>query len=1152
MFKRLLTFFALAAIAVSAGAAIADGVRQAPEPTTMAYSSGTECYLWNIAEKKFHANTYSRYGYGNKNLGWGTRAIVYVQGIKCKFTDKDSHLQFNNYVNSKSAWFTAKIQSDGYTLYTDDNNHGSGAYWDLIDQGNNVYRIAKSGSTTEFYGAQGRTDYMTYANCNTTQHIDWAFVSVDDYTAYQNALTIYNAAQDLLAVISIAPDGTEKTAAQAVYDNEASTLEQITAAKATLWQPIAMHTVAFTNGVRNAPVPPAMQYAAGMDIMIYNPTTGKFFSDTHHLYGDDTEAHDWGTNGCLAESGVTFQPLANGFLKADVIKYNNDRRIVFSDNNGAIYVDETNPNGAEKNGAYTRFYEWTFKTVAGKTNTYTISNNQFADKFVGESGDRVKANVESGNTEWTLVAKAVWDIQHGIYDEAAKLKAKIDEGKTLGVETTAAEAAYADASSTEAQLTAAFDALVQAIAERATVANPSDLTAKLTNPDFSNGGTGWTNPGGLGNGVMESYNSGSFDINQTVTNLKAGVYALELNGMYRPGDIDAAYVAAPINKVKIYAGQTEQDIINIFNGASTSSVASGEANKFGLYFPNHLADAATYFDATHNLYHNKLFFALAEAGNVTIGVKKTAKYPNDWCAFDNFKLTYYGQACAEAYQLWSQNVKAMAPDYTGAKALASLLTAYATAKATADANDEAGVQAIIAAIAAAKEPLEANIAVYRNIKVQADKLQAAITASHAKQSVKDEATAYKAQIDAYYTAATDATEAAQTQLTAYTTRVNDLVFLLSIDDVTASDDAPADMTGHITNPTFDDNNQNGWTKDKNGGWGNDDNPKAHALEYYHAAFDMYQDLVLPNGTYKLSVNAFNRVDGGQAGAVLYAKSGNVTEEEPIADRKSGGLATQPTIDNGGTTAVEGGLYCPNSPLAAVYYFTQEGKYMNNVYVNVTDNRLRIGVKQTNVTSWLIMDNFTLTYYGEESINDPAVQTVVVTDAGYATYIAKCNENIGDASVYTVQVVNNKIQLNAVAANSIVAKGTPLLLEHAEAAVKFQRSADAVSTLPANELIAATADVAANGTQYCLAKLNDGVAFLKVKAGVVIPAGKAYLQVQASGAKEYYMLGDDTDAISTINAKNTANDQAVYTLQGVRVANPTKGIYVRGGKKIVIK
>ncbi|MCD8304841.1 MAG: hypothetical protein LUC86_08485 [Prevotellaceae bacterium] len=42
------------------------------------------------------------------------------------------------------------------------------------------------------------------------------------------------------------------------------------------------------------------------------------------------------------------------------------------------------------------------------------------------------------------------------------------------------------------------------------------------------------------------------------------------------------------------------------------------------------------------------------------------------------------------------------------------------------------------------------------------------------------------------------------------------------------------------------------------------------------------------------------------------------------------------------------------------------------------------------------------------------------------------------------------------------------------------------------------------------------------------------------------------AIEGLKAEASANSEAVYTLQGIRVSKPTKGIYIKGGKKIVVK
>lgn len=56
------------------------------------------------------------------------------------------------------------------------------------------------------------------------------------------------------------------------------------------------------------------------------------------------------------------------------------------------------------------------------------------------------------------------------------------------------------------------------------------------------------------------------------------------------------------------------------------------------------------------------------------------------------------------------------------------------------------------------------------------------------------------------------------------------------------------------------------------------------------------------------------------------------------------------------------------------------------------------------------------------------------------------------------------------------------------------------------------------------------------------------------AREFLGFGDDeTTAIEQIESKKPAiDDDAWYTMQGVKVAQPTKGLYIHNGKKIVIK
>lgn len=87
-------------------------------------------------------------------------------------------------------------------------------------------------------------------------------------------------------------------------------------------------------------------------------------------------------------------------------------------------------------------------------------------------------------------------------------------------------------------------------------------------------------------------------------------------------------------------------------------------------------------------------------------------------------------------------------------------------------------------------------------------------------------------------------------------------------------------------------------------------------------------------------------------------------------------------------------------------------------------------------------------------------------------------------------------------------------------------------------------------------LNDGV-FKKVSASNnTLAAGKAYLQLPiASSAREIsFIFDDETTGISaTLYDKGQmTNDIAIYNLNGQRVAQPTKGMYIINGNKVIVK
>ena len=86
-------------------------------------------------------------------------------------------------------------------------------------------------------------------------------------------------------------------------------------------------------------------------------------------------------------------------------------------------------------------------------------------------------------------------------------------------------------------------------------------------------------------------------------------------------------------------------------------------------------------------------------------------------------------------------------------------------------------------------------------------------------------------------------------------------------------------------------------------------------------------------------------------------------------------------------------------------------------------------------------------------------------------------------------------------------------------------------------------------------LSDGK-FVKATDGT-LAAGLAYLPMNFGGgeAKELSLTTDEPTGIKTIdNGEPTVDNGAWYTIDGTRLqGEPTmKGIYVRGGKKVVVK
>ena len=92
----------------------------------------------------------------------------------------------------------------------------------------------------------------------------------------------------------------------------------------------------------------------------------------------------------------------------------------------------------------------------------------------------------------------------------------------------------------------------------------------------------------------------------------------------------------------------------------------------------------------------------------------------------------------------------------------------------------------------------------------------------------------------------------------------------------------------------------------------------------------------------------------------------------------------------------------------------------------------------------------------------------------------------------------------------------------------------------------TTAIAANGGYI----LSEG-AFHPANAGN-LPAGKAYLNIAVSAPTLNLDFGGETTGIDEVRGKTEEVRGEFYNLAGQRVAQPTKGLYIVNGKKVIIK
>lgn len=242
---------AMAALALCTSSVFANG-REYPVPKTTSIVFEDTVYLYNTSAKLFlDQNSVSPY--------YTVASASAIKVVPYKYVEEGAEwdgksVYFKDYMPAKNAWYYLYFYSesnasvygssmanahwymetngDSFRLSLGDYN----ADYDYGSYAGSYFGLDKSNSTNKYF-----SPFLVPTDANASNYmLDWAFVTQADYAEYTKRYEVYSLAMQLSnLIVTASARGIETSAAQGIYDNEASTVEELQNAIAALNATIA-------------------------------------------------------------------------------------------------------------------------------------------------------------------------------------------------------------------------------------------------------------------------------------------------------------------------------------------------------------------------------------------------------------------------------------------------------------------------------------------------------------------------------------------------------------------------------------------------------------------------------------------------------------------------------------------------------------------------------------------------------------------------------------------------------------------------------------------------------------------------------------------------------------------------------------------------
>ena len=323
-------------------------------------------------------------------------------------------------------------------------------------------------------------------------------------------------------------------------------------------------------------------------------------------------------------------------------------------------------------------------------------------------------------------------------------------------------------------------------------------------------------------------------------------------------------------------------------------------------------------------------------------------------------------------------------------------------------------------------------------------------------------------------------------------------------------------------------------------------------------------LEVEKGPYEIIDGVFDFVEAGSSNPVVDYGSGVAIEsngQSYVEDEK--------TWTAGNVTMVTSGKYrwwynghdlrfYNTTPVSAATFSVPDGYVITKIVttggnfvtasVGALDGNTWTGasqsVKLSISTSTVSIKTITVTYIST---------TKTVDSHGWATYITPAAVSFEAGDAYVVTEVNTTTGAVKVASVESAPANTPVLLK-GEGTKTMTVLADAPAAPETNML--SVSDGTANGSKvpYVLAKNGEGAGFKQWTGDISVLNGRVVMWLDSAiAARSFFALdGEEATGINEIQEMKTVGNEKFYNLAGQRIAQPTKGLYIVNGKKVIMK